>query len=822
MDYTAVKSLQYALILGTLLVAGASRAASAPRPVYVDPSGSDTEGCGTQARPFASVARAAAFIRSRGWTSAMTSDLYVYVNPGTYYGSALTLTDADTASGGFTIHYAGTGSPGSAVLDGGVLIPDSAWQLVSGSQYRILLSQWLPTGYAPWTIYENGVRAIAARTPNLTASGFYPMSHGGYLYTTGATFGPTATLEYIAGDVTPGSWDLSRTRLHVWDAGAPGPNTETDWFETTNTPTAVNTTTHVFTILNPDGGGTKMSTGYSGQAARWYASGDLSMLDVAGEFAVSGAYLYYISRTGGAPTTVTVPLTKTIVSVAGADPSHRVSHYAFDGLTVQDSDSASWTRFGQTLSWSGTTPVGATYDNYEHQVAVAQQGGFLLTNVDNVSITNSRISNIGETGVFLKDYAQNVTVSRSLIEHVGNGGIFGDGPNPGTGDTQNNNAYTDLYIRNFGEINGSGKGIELGQTSHNTVGPGEIWLGPNDAILLSSWINLSCSDMYSHDNLVTGWRIHDVDQDSGDRGAVTVQFQSRCGTSAGLANTIQNSTVNGDYADASMVDFPSGIWEPLCYFNDNQSDGTIMTNLLATNCRTTFAVNDAGTGPVMTNLSFLVNAVPNGSFNESLMPYASIGATAANPYAAAATYTYFQGFESGFADWTVDRGSPVISTTQAHDGTHSVKQTAAGDTWHFYPGQRVYGHFEIWLYDTGATVDAVCNANELARASASASTYLPATDTTGQYAALGIFPALSTTNYAGYVARSSATSSVVRSVGWHHLVWDASSGAALTMSVDGVTLTTVPGVRAISQVVCGDIQNRGNVGAAYWDGARFY
>jgi hypothetical protein len=385
------------LLLGLVFLAAPLQAASTARPIYVDPAGSDTEGTGTAARPFATVQRAASFIRARGWNAAMNGDLYVYLNPGTYYRAALTLTDADAASSGYTIRYVVNGTAGAAVLDGGVSIPDSAWQLVSGSEYRILLSQWLPTGYAPWTIYESGVRAIAARTPKLTASVFYPTAHSGYLASAGATFPLQTTLKYNTGDVTPGSWDLTRTRLRFWDIGAAAPNVETDWFETTAVPSAVSTGTQTFTISNPDGGGAKLTTGYTSVPARWFAEGDLSMLSAQGEFAVSGPYLYYMSRTGGAPAGVTIPTRKTIVSIAGSSQSSRVSGIAFDGLAIQDSDADSWTRFGQAIVWSGQDPDPATnYNTYEHQLSVAQAGGVVVTNADRIAISNTHLKNLGD------------------------------------------------------------------------------------------------------------------------------------------------------------------------------------------------------------------------------------------------------------------------------------------------------------------------------------------------------------------------------------------------------------------------------------------
>jgi hypothetical protein len=600
--------------------------------------------------------------------------------------------------------------------------------------------------------------------------------------------------------------------------GDQGAADEIDWYTSTDVITAVNPGAHQFTIGNPDGSGCKYFPFFTpGGIGRYYVEGDVSMVSDPGEFAVSGPYVHYIARGGGVPTAVVMPTTMDVVSFVGTNQTTRTSRIVLDGFSIQDSDANTWYRFAQHLNFTVVTPgtATATYINFAQQIPEAQHGGVLVTNADNLLITRTRVANTGLAGIFLEGYAQQVAVTYCLLEHCGIAGIFGEGLPPGQGDIQHHNTYSDLIIRYVGELN-NGYGIELQQTGNNIIGPGECYYTPSTCIELMGWQQSQDVGMYTASNQVAGWRLHDCVHDSGDRGALSFEFTSNIGS-----NVFRDSIIDGVYPTSSMGDLGPGGANGI--LSDNETQGQILTNIAAGYTQGALLRNNTnGTGPIVTNCSFKADGTTNASFDESQMTYGSIGATAANPWYSSLAFTSFDDFEAGFGNFTVLRGSPVISTDQAHTGTHSVKQTSAGDLFYFQPGRRVYQHFEIWLYDSGANVDAMCSADQLTYNTTTHDYQLPSDGTNSNYAALGIAPDFSTTFYSFWPNRTGAATTVARSVGWHLLSWDASTGASIKVYIDGTQVGTVPGMFSISQVRVGDIQNRAHTGNAYWDGARFF
>ena len=127
-----------AAMLLCLMVAAANVAAA---DIYVSPSGSDTRGDGTQAKPFATLpkaqlaARKALAAAAGAGDGGAGGDVTVHLGPGKYYQSEpLVLTALDSGRNGGRMKWTGPGpSAGvdpatAAVVHGGVAVPATGWK----------------------------------------------------------------------------------------------------------------------------------------------------------------------------------------------------------------------------------------------------------------------------------------------------------------------------------------------------------------------------------------------------------------------------------------------------------------------------------------------------------------------------------------------------------------------------------------------------------------------------------------------------------------------------------------------------------------------
>jgi hypothetical protein len=162
-----------------------------PECTYVVATDGANTNPGTVSQPFASLAHARDVVRTVNGN--MLADITVCLRAGDYvlaasdcsYASGtpipagFCLTEQDSGSNGHTIRYRNYDAMGSARLLGGA--PVTGWTLYAGSVYRAPFS-----GQPVNELYENGVRAVKARTPNVNAGyGITTTAQGPYLKTTG-------------------------------------------------------------------------------------------------------------------------------------------------------------------------------------------------------------------------------------------------------------------------------------------------------------------------------------------------------------------------------------------------------------------------------------------------------------------------------------------------------------------------------------------------------------------------------------------------------------------------------------------------------------
>jgi hypothetical protein len=543
----------------------------------------------------------------------MTADQTVNIASGVYYGTAITMTDADSGGNGFDVVYRCSGAVGTAELVGGVLA--SGWVAQGGGIYKLAVAAPITT------LYENGTRSTMARLPVLNPGANFPTAFSPYFTTAGVQDSHTV-LQYNPGDFDIGAWvsPLSSTRIFCWSVVF---LPQTAWFTDWHGEIGIDTGAHQFTL---DHGGMKFSAALAGTGARYYVAGDLSMLTQPGTFVnqlESGRwFLYYIGRDGLAPAqTIVLPTTKRIVSMIGADAGTRISNVRFEGVAPSCSGFDDWYRYG--TDGAGPDP----YD-YFNTIVQFRQGGFYLENATAITLASVHISNTGFAGIFMQGAVSDCTVSNSWIEHTGTDGISVNGLTPGGGDVSTGNTFENYKINNFGELDGGCAGHRLSQSSLNTATNWDISQGPNRAFWMHGAFDVPAADNYCFSNIVSLGKVTHVCQDAGDRGALGVSFLSAMTAPApNPANVYMQIIVDGVKADPSMLDRP-----PNGLYCDNKS-GIIASDIKVTNSQgNEFFINDSDTGNIsLTNCSFLIDGTANPSFNPALLS-PDIGLTAAWPF----------------------------------------------------------------------------------------------------------------------------------------------------------------------------------------------
>jgi hypothetical protein len=419
-----------------------------PNDYVVATTGSDSNP-GTLAQPFATVGHARDVLRAWLATNGMTRDINVFLRGGNYYlassdcsydtgvpsPAGLCFTEQDSGNNGFTIHYRNYDAVGSARLLGG--LPVTGWSSYLGHIYR---APW-PSSHQPFNdLYENGVRAVKARTPNINPNyGVTTTSQGPYLATAGylcpvgtsnccsAANGSTCAsytqFPYASGDLAPASWAPLADRhvqVQIFSGGVQGGQwANWNWESNLEPVAAVDPTSNTLTLVNDNG---PQSTDYPiPSGSRYFVQGDLFMLDAPGEFYLGGGYVYYYPRaTPIAAQEVLAPQVKAILQVcprpqAGtgmpcldqtiAAGSIRVHDLSFEGLSLEGSDYA--------IEWPDRTS--ATND----PIAMVY-----LETTQNIAIKNCHLKNAGEHAIAMPQSNQSNVVYGNLIENSGVSAVF--------------------------------------------------------------------------------------------------------------------------------------------------------------------------------------------------------------------------------------------------------------------------------------------------------------------------------------------------------------------------------------------------------------
>ncbi len=756
-----------------LIAAAAPAVAQAQTNLYVAPGGSDATGTGSRAKPWATVDKARAEIRSRGLNQQMQDDVVVNVAPGTYYTTrTIVFDEQDSGSNGHQVVYRSSGPLGSARLVGGR--PVTGWSRFSGDVYRAQVGDRRFS-----TLYENGVRSRVARYPNYRFDARYPMAQAPYLRAEGIR-DDSYNLQWRAGDVDLARLgDLTGAKLFYWPGG------KWSWYTDLNPIASINPAERTFTLANK-----ARYPIYRGNiGARYFIQDALSLLDAPGEFYLdrTGGWLYYKARDGAiADQTIIAPDVKRLVSFAGSSQSAPVHDVTLEGLTLEMTDFAPVYRHAHVDN--GDSGEGHAHPEYDRQMTLPEhrQGMVFMENTDRVTIRDSRLRNAGYSAVYLLRANRHALLSGNWIERAGHTGVLFDGAYPGEGDVSRDNTVTNSVIRKTGELVGSGSGVQFTNSGHNTLS----YMTISDAVRYGAsvigYTDMPTRDMYTAGNQLHHISIRDSGQDSGDMGLLNT-----FGLGADQpfnVNVFRQITIEGGHAEPSMVD-----WPPNGVFLDHQSQGQTLEDVEVTDVAgDQYRSNDPVPYHTMTNVSW------EPGFDSSRMDYANIGARADFPYPQAlGTTDSFEQRALGGWQRSGRGGGLVVTGGPAHSGRRSLLQAGRGGVATKALPQARRPVVTVWLRDDARdrSLDAMAQVGG---------------------AALGVDTTVSQDRYVVRTAAGAVATGVPRTSGWHELRWDYRG----VLFVDGRKAGSVPLPTAFDQVSLGALSSDGRRGVVRWDDLR--
>ncbi|MBP1965354.1 carbohydrate-binding protein [Paenibacillus aceris] len=538
--------------------------------IYVATIGSDASGDGTQAKPFATVAKAKAKVKEIIQAlpeQKMTSDIVVNVGQGDYYlNEPLEFNAGDSGTNGYNVVYRSADGIGKANLIGGSKI--TGWQkstdddvaagLLDSIKDKVYKVKLDPTKFNFNALYVNDNKAIMARTQNKEYDPRFPASAGTYMNADG---GGMRDISYRSGDLDQRAIDgmvkaqqagaTEIAQVYTWDGPA------WDWFTDTIPIKSIDTSTRKLTFPQDPQKPELYRPKYPiGGGSRYYLQGNIAFMDVPGEYFYNkqtGDLYYYPKTEDGSVDqwTVVAPTMQKILYFKGdekgtgsyadyklaPDPLKQTHNIRIDGLTLKDTEYTNYFTSGwnETDAGGGIGKVppesaGSTLPAYSEQTDRVEYkvGAVTMINTNNITIENTKIRNIGLFGIAMYRDNDHNTIKNCDIGFVGYGGITSDGGYPGVGKYNNFHTITNVAIHDIGQNVGHASGITWMDTGNSNISHLEIYNSPRRAIMNSAGIRRNSldsnydelRDMYTVNNRYSYINIHDMQQDGGEDSAI--------------------------------------------------------------------------------------------------------------------------------------------------------------------------------------------------------------------------------------------------------------------------------------------------------------
>lgn len=534
--------------------------------------------------------------------SNMTGDIIVYIKQGDYHiTSTVTFDQSDSGTNGYKIHYKNYDAIGSARFIGGEVV--AGWTLHSGNIYKANVG----TAWVYNDLYENGIRAVKARTPNVNSD--YPVSttsQGNYFHSESYNDTSVRTFKYASGDVHPAGWnDLSDVVAHIWSGGY------YNWEINLIPVSGVDAVNRLITLASD-------TTYYLTGNSRYFLQGDLSFLDAPGEyyFDKSAGYLYYYPRaTPIAGQTIIAPKVQSIFSFAGASTASPVKNIQLEGLSFEASNYVEHEATGGLLR--------------------IDEAMIFMKNTEDIVIKNNHLKNAGLDGILLRKYNKRSRIYGNWIEHVGSSGIRLYGYF--SGETDKCDCNRDNVIKNnklefVGMHVPSSAGVYVQSSGHNDISynyaayaPRWLQIGGGEAAeTATEEHNYFENNQFNYNDLYYG------SQDSADTAAWSTWgkvHQSEANSINQLRVTHSQWDVHSDMAaDTEITPFMgNNPIPPWGLYLDSYSDYWTVSNVKLSETHTVPPYFANGQHQTLTNVSW------EAGFDESQMDYNNIGLKADFP-----------------------------------------------------------------------------------------------------------------------------------------------------------------------------------------------
>jgi hypothetical protein len=558
-----IHRLKYILVWVLLCRMGAAETV-----VFVDSGHTGKTADGSAEAPFASMDRAQAFVR-RLLSEDPGQNITVWIRGGRYYlQSPLCFDWRDSAADGFRVLYKGDGDSRPELVGGQ---PVSGWEEWKSGIFRAPLAG----GAAYSGLIENGVAALAARTPN---AGYFAAGPGSRSVKEEGRAVVVVRREDQAafGDFNPdGVQVVIWSGQHLeWDAGK-----NYDWSTSLLQVDGFDSETRTLRLTR-DGHYTVHPRN------RYYLRGALAFLDQPGEFYLDRkeGWIYYRPRRLpiGDQHIVLLSLPH-LIEMIGDAPDRPVRNLIFDGLDLIGSAEA-----GELF-----------YDGMFSQPGNRYCSGMVqLNGTRDITLRNCRMKAAGLEAVGVYGANTGLRVENNLIEDGGGGGVVFWGPDIGAkpyADAES--AYVNKghkvfnnHIRRCGRLIGHRGGVEICQAGGIEISHNLIEEMPRYAInALSGTFSLMMNPSGPHKGSIYGrkvtWENHydfiftrdihvhhnecrHVLRDSQDAGAINFY-------GVGLGNRVDNNLIH--HLRTAVTDgYIAGI-----YLDDHSNGFLVRSNVVA-------------------------------------------------------------------------------------------------------------------------------------------------------------------------------------------------------------------------------------------------
>lgn len=531
----------------------------------------------------------------------MTGDIIVYIMQGDYYvDNTIAFNEADSGTNGYKVIYKNYDATGSARFIGGQAV--TGWTQHAGNIY----SSYVGTSWEFHELFENGRRAVKARTPNVNSEyGLTTTSQGPWLeyeeISPAPTPGPNKTVfQYQAGDLNPAGWTTADMQVNIYSGGY------FNWYNNVVPIAGVDTVNRRITLSQDTVYSLNADEGYGG--GRYFVQGDLSLLDAPGEFFLdrTAGYLYYYPRsTPIANQTIIAPKVKDIFRFEGSSETSLVRNIQLEGLTLEVSDFVDRDPAPKLL--------------YTQENAM-----IYMRNTEYIAVKFSHLKNAGLSAILMRYYNKNNTIYGNWIEQAGISGVSAvgyAGAEAGRSNANRDHVIDNNKIEFVGLHHTEAAGVYTSYSGHNKIVHNELSHSARYHFGSGSDWDLAEADNYFENNYFGYNDLYAGAEDTADTGAV--YFGGRVYWAEG--NTIEQTRIEKVQWDANAG--LSGINQSGVYgvYFDAQNDYWTARNVI---------VKDVMVDPYLPHISYyhtLSNVSWAGGFDESLMDYKNIGLKADFP-----------------------------------------------------------------------------------------------------------------------------------------------------------------------------------------------